>query len=159
MPCQQWRLVQARWLLLVAAITAGLVGCGPPATKAVVRGTVSIAGKALPGGLIAFYSTSDPTRRSAGRIDGDGSYLVPDAPVGPCKVTVDTAMLRGRRESPPSSGPVANGPTPGGLPGGSGLPPVTTTFVAIDSRFSDSATTPLTAEVAPGENSFDFTVE
>ncbi len=134
MPCQQRCLIQGRWLLVIAAITASLPGCGPPATKAVVRGTVSIAGKALPGGLIAFYSTSDPTRRSAGRIDGDGSYLVPDAPVGP-------------------------GPTPGGLQGGSGLPPVTTKFVAIDSSFSDLATTPLTAEVAPWENSFDFAVE
>jgi len=159
MPCRELCFVQRCWLLGVAAITAGLVGCGAPATKAVVRGTVSIAGKALPGGLIGFHSTTDPTRWSAGRIDGDGSYLVPDAPVGPCKVTVDTAMLRGRRPPPPPSGPTVTGPTPGGLPGGSGLPPVTTKFVAIDSRFSDSASTPLTVEVAPGENSFAFTVE
>lgn len=144
-------------VLLVLTVFV-VVGCGPPPSQAVVRGSVVVAGKPLPGGLIGFHLRSDPDRWSAGRIDPDGTYLVPDAPIGPCAVTTDTAMLRGRRQPPPL-GPVLTGLTPGGLPGGSGLEPQNIAFVAIDKKFSDKATSPLAAEVTGGENSIDFAVE
>jgi len=147
---------------LGALLTVGvfvMTGCGKPATKAVVRGDVTVAGKPLTGGLIGFYSANDPSRWSSGRIDGQGHYLVPDAPLGDCRVTVDTTMLRQRNRQRSPLGEVTTEPTPGGLPGGSGLPPDEMVYVEIDKKFSENATTTLTAEVTHGENRLDFTVE
>lgn len=141
--------------LILASV--GMLGCSPSPTSAVIRGTVSVGGRPLPGGVIGFHSTSDAARWSAGQIGADGVYLVPDAPLGPCMVTIDTTMLKDRPRI--SDAGETSGPTPGGLPGGSGLMLQEPHYVPIHEQFMRSDKSPLSATVVVGENSFDFTVE
>lgn len=140
--------------ILVAAVA---VGCGPPPTSGVVRGRVSIGDRSLPGGMIGFHSTQDAARWSAGQIAVDGTYLVPDAPLGPCTVTIDTTMLKDRPRF--SAAAAADGPTPGGLPGGSGIVAQEPEFVPIRQQFGSIDQSPLSATITAGENRCDFSVE
>lgn len=146
--------IVAGGVMLVAVV---VLGCGPQPTSGVVRGRVSIGGRPLPGGMIGFHSTQDATRWSAGQIAVDGTYLVPDAPLGPCTVTIDTTMLKGRPRL--SNATAADGPTPGGLPGGSGVVAQEPEFVPIRQQFISVAQSPLSAAITAGENRFDFTVD
>lgn len=145
---------------MAACVMLGLVlvfGCGPPPTSGVVRGTVSIGGQPLPGGVIGFHAMHDASRWSAGQIAPDGTYLVPDAPLGPCTVSIDTSLLKDRPRC--SDATVTTGPTPGGLPGGSGAVAPEPEYTPIREQFSSIDQSPLSAAVVVGENSFDFSVE
>jgi len=85
-----------------------LAGCSGD-RRVSVHGKVTLAGKGpLGGGNIQFVSVADPTKVGGGLIKPDGSYMVPDAPVGDCKVVIDNTHLD----------PNANKGT--GLPGGGG---------------------------------------
>jgi hypothetical protein len=58
---------------------------------------VTIDGQSVTGGSIRCHPTAADTKSkpSGGVIGADGSYSVPDAPVGACKVTVDTGLAKG----------------------------------------------------------------
>lgn len=149
-----------RSLPLFVGLFAGLglmahSGCGRPATTAEVRGRVSLDGAPLPGGLIRFFSAETATRWSGGTIEADGSYTVPDVPLGRCAVTIDTSNLK-NLPVPRRAAPMADGSSPPGTPDAS--QPLSA-YRAIDVKFSAAATTPLGADVKPGRNVLDFQLE
>ena len=76
----------AGFLLLSVGLMVS--GCGSSTRPvATVTGTVSYKGKPVTGGTITFFNEDD-TYNGSSRIFGDGSYSVPDAPVGSTKVVV-----------------------------------------------------------------------
>jgi len=141
-----------RCLMLWALGFVAFMGCGRPPTSAVVRGRVVLGAEPLPGGLIRFYSDAAAGRWSGATIESDGSYVVPDVPLGRCTVTVDTSNLK-------------NIPAPRRLPGVP-LPPGVaaesasqSVYRAVAPRYAAVQSSPLTVEVKPGENAHDFQVE
>ncbi len=75
--------------LLVALLASLNVGCGTP--KANVSGTVTLDGKKLPAGMIAFV----PAKGAAVSAEiKDGAYEATGVPVGETKVTVTTSYLK-----------------------------------------------------------------
>jgi hypothetical protein len=121
-----------RSFILVAA--AAVAGCGDKDARAPVSGKVTVAGKGpLAGGSIRFVSAADPNRSSSGQIKSDGTYMVPDAPVGECKVVIDNSHLDpngSKGSAPPGAmgkgggmkGMPGAGPGAGGMPGAGGSP-------------------------------------
>ncbi len=73
-----------RWL--AAAVLLALVGCGGGTGE--VSGIVTLDGKPLPGGMVAFIPENGSAKTSP--IKADGSYLVSNVPVGPARITVVT---------------------------------------------------------------------
>jgi hypothetical protein len=97
-------------------------GCGPGhKDRGVVRGKVTFNGKPLNSGTILFV-TSD-NRSASTSIKEDGTYEMPDAPVGECTITVTVGSTSGKGGG--------NMMAPGGMPaigkmGGPGGMPSTT---------------------------------
>lgn len=146
--------------VVVMLVVLGLTvcsGCGPPPTTALVRGRVTIGGDPLPGGLIRFFSSESEkaARWSGGAIEADGSYAVPDAPLGRCTVTVDTSNLK-NLPAPRPVAKMADGSLPPGTPDPS---QPKTAYRPIAAKFSAAATSPLAVEVKQGKNVIDLQVE
>ncbi len=150
-----------------------LVGCGsssPPRTP--VKGKVTIAGKdPLPGGIIQFVLASDTKVIGGGQIKPDGSYEVPDAPVGECKVVIDNEHLRVGGKT---MGPVVPGKTTTAPPGetkkkmnaapmGLETPTEDTSgtpkYLRIDSSYQKAETTPLLKTVSRNEDVINLEVK
>jgi hypothetical protein len=79
----KWIAVAA--VLLVPAILLGIWFAVPGTPKAVVFGKVTYQNKPLGSGSISFLGDSGFRQAS---IDRDGSYEIPEAPLGPVKVSV-----------------------------------------------------------------------
>ena len=111
-------------LALVAVLLVAVVGCPNKDERSSISGKVTVAGKGpLTGGGIQFVSVEYPNRVGSAVISGDGTYTVVDAPLGECKVVIDTTMfdpnaLKGKE----GLGTVGSGPgvPPGGNPGKTG---------------------------------------
>ncbi|RLS28778.1 MAG: hypothetical protein DWH79_12810 [Planctomycetota bacterium] len=165
-----------RRLALVGGATMILVaisGCagqsGPP--SGTVTGSVKVDGQPLTGGSITFHATAADAKIkvSGGVIAADGKYSVPDAPVGVCKVTVTTGLITGDKVAAAPMGPGADVmkkmlAPPAGMPAmgsGAGGPGFIggTKPVPIDASFTSQGTTPLSATVKRGANTFDFDVK
>lgn len=137
-------------LLLLGVALTNLVGCGdatPPTTE--VKGKVTVTGKGpLTGGAIVFTLVSNPQVTGGGQIAPDGTYTVPLAPVGECKVTIDNSHLRVGGKVMSSAGQKMN-TAPAGLatPPGAMAPPK---YVPIDLSYAKVDTTTLKATVAEG---------
>lgn len=136
--------------LLVCIALSPLVGCGdgaPPTTE--LKGKVTVAGKGpLTGGTIVFALASNPQVTGSGMISPDGTYTVPLAPVGECKVTVDNTHLRVGGNMMTPMGQKMN-TAPAGLstpPGAMQVPK----YMAIDLTYTKMDSTPLKATVAEG---------
>ena len=154
---------------LAIALIAGCNGGGAPPSGS-VSGKVTIDGKPLTGGSIRFHATSPDAKvkASGGVITADGSYIVPDAPIGPCKVTVDTGVRSGEKSKVAPAGPSADvmkkmqGP-PAGMPamGGGAGPGFASGEKAmpIEAAYSSVSTTPLSADVKRGANAANFEVK
>lgn len=146
-----WRFMTTTRAVLIGMVAfIGLVaGCGRPPTTAVVRGRVSVAGEPLSGGLIRFYARDTPARWSGATIEADGTYAVPDVPLGECVITVDTSNLKGlprpQRVATASDAGDASAPQPEYRP--------------IAAQYADVKSSPLAVEVKPGGNVHDFQVD
>ena len=93
MRCHQ-RIAATGWsagALALAALWLALPGCGGGGGKAKVTGTVTLDGKPLPAGTIAFIPEKGPAVAASIR---DGVYTAAAVPIGDVKVTVETASLR-----------------------------------------------------------------
>jgi len=124
-----------------------LAGCGPgfPET-ADVSGRVTHGGKPVPEGRILFWP--EEGRPAMGQIEPDGSYKLTTfaegdgATPGVHKVTIKATRVHfpGGRDVPPEAA-------------SSGKP-----FVEwlVPPKYERVETTPLTADVQPGENTIDF---
>jgi hypothetical protein len=143
--------------LPLVALFAALAGCGGD-KRASVAGKVTVGGKGpLTGGNIRFVSVSDPNRSGGGLIKPDGTYEVPDAPVGECKVVIDNAHLdTSTNKATGLPGMGAPGGMPGGMkgmPGGmKGMPPVGTAGGVKEADKAKMSAAPKGADI-PGEMS------
>jgi len=138
---------------LLALAVAAAEGCAKP--KAVVNGKVLLAnGQPVTAGTVSFWGSDN--RVGSAPIGSDGSYSVPDAPVGDVKITLSTPpprMVMGDKGGMPKApGDIAGGmPTdkvPEGMSGGALKPQ---NVVPIPDKYKDVATTPLTWTVAKSE--------
>ena len=131
-------------------------GCGPDyKARGIVKGKVTRGGKALTMGTVMFSNKEGITGQAT--IQVDGTYEMPDAPVGDCKVTVTVpkmpndpsvwARMGGKGPAMPS-GPVD--PSKGEAP----PPPaakIPKEYVPIDQKYSDPETSGLKFTVKKGE--------
>ncbi len=124
-------------LLLLAPVLA-LTGCAPaeePLEFGDVQGKLTLNGAPLPNAMVVFNRPESGHGGSA-VVDGEGKYIVTDKlPVGSYQVVISPAPVK-----PPNPGEPA--PT---------IPPN-----KIPAKYSNPASSGLTAEVAPGENTLDF---
>jgi hypothetical protein len=149
------------WLCMSFVAIATLLGCSPAPTTGQVSGKVTVAGKGpLTGGTIFFVSAADSKKAGSGTINADGSYDVPNAPLGECKVTIDNLALKSAAGGAP---PPGVGAQAGGVPKGldiSGMGAMgKTAYIPIDPSFAKSETTTLTATIGKGTNTKDLEVK
>ena len=142
--------------LLGLCVLLALAGCGKGDLKLVpVEGKVTVGGKSLTSGIVTYSLEGEPegSKKVApiGTIGPDGSYKLTTngkegAPVGRYKVTISTKM------PPGSDVPDITGG------GGKKPPPLETSSVKIDSRYSSLKTTPLKVEVSekPPSGEYDL---
>jgi hypothetical protein len=155
----QGKWVRAGAIGLLALALGVVAGCSQG--KASVSGKVKLKdGTPVSAGNVAFWTDDKHLVESA--LSPDGSYTVPDAPVGPVKITVrpPPQMLGGRP-------PVMTKPPPGlgGMPadkaGADAAPPPTPPkVVPIPDRYTKYETTPETYTVTKGgAQTHDITLE
>jgi hypothetical protein len=96
--------------LLVLALASG---CGSKTTRA--SGQVLLDGKPLPGGIVTFVPVEGKAPATA-TIQEDGTFDMPNAPVGPVQVTVNNLALKPGKpevaEAPRRKGPRGRIPPP-----------------------------------------------
>jgi len=136
--------VVVRTTALVALVL--IAGCSnKPAT---VSGKVTLAGKGpLTGGNITFTPTAAPDKARTVSIQGDGTYKALDLPRGECKVSIETASLKGL------GGGAAATESMAGMGGGGA-----TKYVPIDAKFAKPETSGLTVNIDKEEVTFDTEV-
>ena len=92
--------------------------------RAIASGTVTIDGKALQGGTLRFLS-EDGTVNASAMIAEGGRYTTDRAPIGKCKVSVETESLKFGNAA---------------------------AYVPIPEKYTNPATSGLEVELKPGEN-------
>jgi hypothetical protein len=135
------------WGLVAALLLLATVGCGRKTGS--ISGKVSYNGKPLPSGSVAIYGEAGGVASS--QIEGDGSYTIQRAPLGPAKLTVVTPRphaqpRRSGRDRAPSKGP-------GGEQRAAAPEPKP---VAIPEKYQDPQQSGLTYTVKPGDQTFDI---
>ena len=152
-------------------------------TTAVVRGKVlQKNGEPLPGGSVTFYATDNAKAQpQTAQIKFDGTYEMPQAPVGNVKVTVSNLELMEGGVRPPVGlgGGVPARPGAGGMmgkgpPKGAGGPPKDAIkdaqtppgwepppkpegkYVPINKKYQDAEQSGLIIEVKSGEQNIDI---
>jgi hypothetical protein len=142
------------------------VGCGGPNYKAraTVKGKVTFAGKTLTVGNVMF--TNKQSVPGSASIDTNGNYVMKDAPLGECTVTVSVPKMpmTGPGGTPnPFAGP--GGAAVKGMksvdPSGSGksisiMGEVPTHIVTIPEKYSKPETSGLTYTVEKGEHTHNI---
>ena len=134
-------------------------GCGPD-YKAVanVRGTVKMGKQHLTTGTVMFHNKDG--RTASASILPDGKYVLPDAPIGECTVTVTVpfspldpsirAKMQGKFKLKDGSDSPDGGPK---IPIMGEMPKQ---IVPIPDRFSKPETSGLTYKVEKGEHVYDI---
>lgn len=152
-------------LLVLAGILLVLAGCGPKG-RAVVKGQVMFFDKKLTAGTVAFHSADG--RIGSGNIDFTGNYMVPDAPIGPCTVTVRVPTVT---QKPTGAQAQGFGKPPKGLPpmrspSGEDAGPQEADSTMIDpskivqipGKYAKPESSGLTYTVERGENNWNITL-
>ncbi len=136
-------------------------GCGPDyKARGVVKGKVTYNKKALTSGTVMFYAASNNITSSA-FIDGEGNYVMNDAPLGEVKITVTVTSL-------PPGKPMKYGPGKAASEGESKDPTGTvsesipimskmpSSILRIDEKFSKPETSGLSFTVEKGEQTHNL---
>jgi hypothetical protein len=124
-------------VLAIAVSGVSLAACQRQPTeradRASVSGAISYQGKPLLAGLVTFSLAEEPDVSASCILQPDGTYSVDDAPIGACRVAVDTkAILGGAADR----------------------------YVELPAKYAVGETSGLTYTVKPGENeSVDFNLE
>lgn len=152
---------------LVAVLLLTLPACGPsrPAV-APVSGRISCDGKQVTTGVVWFYPAVG--RPATGQIEADGRYTLgtftrdDGALLGSHRVVIESRTItEAKRRPPPKVTPLPDGMQEamrqeweaGGLAAGAeGI-----TWL-VPEKYAAQATTPLRAEVQPGQNVIDFDI-
>ena len=144
-------------------LTTG-TGCGPDyKSRGVVKGKVTTGKKNLTTGTVMFYGKNGIT--ASATIGEDGSYEMPDAPLGECKVTVTVmampqdpsvrARMKGGGPKMPQGpkDPNSTEASEPALPSGAKFP---STIVPIDIKYSSPDTSGLSFTVQKGDNTYNI---
>jgi hypothetical protein len=147
----------AAGLLMAALVAAG--GCSKG--KAVVSGKITLkSGAPVTAGTVSFWAADNRVGSSA--ISADGSYSIPDAPVGDVKITVvapPRRMTMGPASKMPEAPPGLGMPADK-MPEGMSKDPLTAPkVVPINERYKDAATTPLQWTVPKGTQEYNITLD
>jgi hypothetical protein len=151
------RLLMAGWVILTLL---GPAGCGWKEPQATVEGKVTVDGAPANSGIVAFTSVDGKGRIAsmAGAIQSDGTYRIPNAPLGAVKVSVAPLTLtqtRGARRKEkvikrmemkqkgqtdlPQAAPAPDAPV-----------------VPIPKKYADADSSGLTTTLNPGTNTYDI---
>ena len=148
--------------LLACCVVVFTTGCTPDhKARGVVKGTVTKGKKPLTTGTVMFIGKNGITGSAS--INPDGTYVMNDAPLGECKVTVTVSALpmdpatrsrlKGKGPAMPA-GPVnpeeSSGPPP---------PPLAVIpkeVVPIDAKYSNPETSGLSFTVQKGEQTYNI---
>jgi len=135
-------------------LLVGVFGCGrdhSQITGASVSGVVRYQGKPVTGGAVLLWSDHQDGNNSAqGRIQGDGTYQVLNAPLGVCKVVVNTTAAKHDRSALRKMAPETartNVSEPEGSP---------IKYMPIDPKYSSLKTTPIEITVEKGSQTRDL---
>jgi hypothetical protein len=143
------------FVLLVLPFT--VLGCGKPVGK--VSGKVTKGGTPLPGGTITYVSADGKVKLSGEIKPEDGTYSIPNVPVGDGKFGIDNSSLRGTSmpgTSLPDPQKMAGTHLPDDLP----KPAAQGKYVPIDPKYKDPNTSGLSWTVKRGNNNdVDFEVK
>lgn len=139
------RKVTGLLVVLMLGATVGCTGGGQQTAK--VSGKVYAGDRVVTAGDIRFHGSKGGM--GTGKIQGDGSYTVTDAPVGQCKITVHPAPAMPRASAPPP------GVTPITTASSEGVPPNPAKSPPIPDRYQKSESTDLTFTVTSGSNTHD----
>jgi hypothetical protein len=148
---------RVRLLVAVAGLClalAGVTGCKK--SRATVTGKVTFNGTPITAGTVGFYASANTI--GSGPINPDGTYTVPDAPVGEVTVTVTTPK--------PTMGPQGNQlskPPPGmSMPhemvpaGGEKIGTQVVRTMPAPDKYNSPDTSPLKYTVVPGTQTYDI---
>jgi hypothetical protein len=131
----------ARVALAIAAVV--VAGCGGNDKKtAVVRGTVTYNGKAVPNGTISFIPADG--RSATGEIEPDGSYTLTTYRKGDGAILGQHKVVIVAMEKTSNRLPEARNPLPPSI---------------IPLKYTSLATSDLRADVKDQENTIDFKLE
>lgn len=151
--------------LLGSALVLLASGCGPNyQARGTVTGKVTRGKTPLTTGTVMFIN-KDGMSASAS-IDPDGNYVMPDAPLGECQVTVRVptlpmdptvrARLQGRGPQMPAGPKMPDGEGEDAGPGLPSAPRVPKTVVPIDEKYSKPETSGLKFTVEKGEQTYNI---
>lgn len=128
-------------LLFGALVAAGCTGNSRP-DRSIVSGAIRYKGQPVDRGIITFVNVAEPHRNGRSLIRPDGSYVITDAPIGICKVTIDASTVQD------------------GLAAEKGIKPAPSPVPdSVNKTYSDLNQTKLTYEVKVGDQKKDFDYE
>ncbi len=139
--------------VLTSTVLFSLAGCGASNGVTPVRGTVTYNNKPVTAGTIQFISV-DGHREACGSLLGDGSFKIPDVPLGTVKVVIKTEPfknLKGPTKPDPRLAP-RDAPYSGGAPvDGPGM-----VYVPIPAKYEKLDTTDLHYEIDRSTDRIDI---
>jgi hypothetical protein len=136
----------AGWGLLGLAFLL-LAGCGPP--SGTVSGKVTIGGKTVPRGSVAFVPPNGKGTRTS-EIAEDGTYTVRNLPPGKAAIIVET-----KSAAPPSAPGGVRMNMPAGAPNAPGAD-AGKRYVPIPEKYSQAGTSGLSLEVKTGKQEYNI---
>ena len=117
-----------KYSCVMIACAVALTGCSQETaepTSAIVIGTASVDGKPASGGMLTLSSVDDSRKRATGFVRMDGTFRLAGAPIGKCKVALDTSEMAMRAPD---------------------------RYVAVPKKYQYLSTTDFEIELKPGEN-------
>ena len=145
--------------LLAGLFALGLAGCNTGDGLnhgGKLSGKVTIDGKPLKGGNVTLLS-ADGKHSVQGFINGEGTYSVSEPPLGKVTIVVQTSQLRG--SAVPKGGDAGKGAGKGEGSRGMTLPDpkdIGLGYTEIPDKYENAATSGLTVEVKPGDQTHDI---
>jgi hypothetical protein len=129
------------------------LGCGPNyKARGTVKGKVTFGGKNLTAGTVMFHGKNNLT--GSATVGTDGNYVMTDAPVGDCKVTVTVPKMPPRGVEHLKGAPV--GPKMPGDTTPDTVGKIPTQIVPIPDKYSNVETSGLSFTVSRGEQTYDI---
>jgi hypothetical protein len=148
--------------LLLGLALAATPGCGTgPGPRAEVKGKVLFNNQIVPIGTVGFFGPNN--RAASANIQSDGTYVIPDAPVGEVTITVTTPKVpEGRLDMkgpPPGVGEMKPPGEPGENPGAKGpAAPDMSKFIPVPQKYQDKSTSTLKYTVTNGSQEYDIKI-
>jgi hypothetical protein len=156
---QRTRLFVASAALLGLALVV-TPGCDSgPGARAEVKGKVLLNNQIVPIGTVSFFGPKN--RTASATIKPDGTYVIPDAPVGEVTITVTTPTVPMGRlnmtKPPPGVGEMKPPGEPGGNPGEkASAAPDMSKFAPVPQQYQEKNTSPLKYTVTNGSQDHDI---